>query len=175
MVNTKVANTTRKRGIGIMEVMVAALVLGILYAAISNLQKGNREALLRIRGRDGATEVAQNIIDSLSALGLARFSNSALGVDASGNVNPLDTIRVTRSWKGQPGIKVNTMTVTYKAVVTVSDDSEYNAQDSTLYTENATDEADRRVSHVYAKRLNVTVLWPFKNTMQSISVSGVIR
>ena len=54
--------TTSKRGIGIMEVMVAALVLGLLYAAVSNLQKGNREALLRIRGRDGATEVAQNVI-----------------------------------------------------------------------------------------------------------------
>ena len=61
-----------------MEVLVAALVLGILYAAVSNLQKGNRDALLRIRGRDGATEVAQNIIDSLGALGLASFTDDNL-------------------------------------------------------------------------------------------------
>ena len=30
----------RKRGFGIMEVMVAALVLGLLYAAVCQLQKG---------------------------------------------------------------------------------------------------------------------------------------
>ena len=53
-----------KRGFGIVEVLVAAAVLGFLYVAVLNLQSGNRESLLRIRGRDGATEVAQNIIDS---------------------------------------------------------------------------------------------------------------
>ena len=67
---------SRKRGFGIMEVMVAALVLGLLYAAICQLQKGNRDALLRIRGRDGATEVAQNVIDDLSSKGLASFAES---------------------------------------------------------------------------------------------------
>ena len=35
----------RMRGIGIMEIVVASMVLGILYVAVSNLQKGNREAL----------------------------------------------------------------------------------------------------------------------------------
>ena len=56
---------SHKRGFGIVEVLVAAAVLGFLYMAVLNLQSGNRDALLRIRGRDGATEVAQNIIDSL--------------------------------------------------------------------------------------------------------------
>ena len=70
----------RKRGIGIMEIVVAAMVLGILYMGVSNLQKGNREALLRIRGRDGAITVAQNIIDSLGSLGLANFTRTMLAI-----------------------------------------------------------------------------------------------
>jgi len=158
-----------KRGIGILEVMVAALVLGILYAAVSNLQKGNRDALLRIRGRDGATEVAQNIIDSLGALGLAKLSDEALGVDGEGHIKPLDTIRVSRSWSGQPGLVTNTMTVNYKAIVTVTPDSVYRAKASSLLL--GTDSA----SHVFAKRLDVKVTWPFKGSTQSITVSGVIR
>ena len=58
----------KKSGFGIVEVLVAAAVLGFLYVALLNLQGGNHDALLRIRGRDGATEVAQNLIDSLGAL-----------------------------------------------------------------------------------------------------------
>ena len=38
-----------KRGFGIVEVLIAAAVLGFLYMAVMNLQGGNRDALLRIR------------------------------------------------------------------------------------------------------------------------------
>ncbi len=166
MVIQKIANATRKRGIGILEVMVAALVLGILYAAVSNLQKGNREALLRIRGRDGATEVAQNIIDSLGMLGPAYFTDANLPVDEFGNLLPLDTIRVARSWEGQPGLAKSTMTVNYKVIVTVSRDEDYRATTGTFLD---------TTNHVFAKRLDVKVTWPFKNSTQSIIVTGVIR
>ena len=77
-------NLRRKRGIGIMEVLVAALVLGLLYLAVSRLQSGNRDTLLRIRGRDGATEVAQNIIDEMSSRGLASFTEENLIENADG-------------------------------------------------------------------------------------------
>ena len=52
-----------KKGFGITEVLISAMVLGLLYMAILHMQTGNREALLRIRGRDGAIEVAQQVID----------------------------------------------------------------------------------------------------------------
>ena len=39
-----------KKGFGITEVLVSAVVLGLLYMAILHMQTGNREALLRIRG-----------------------------------------------------------------------------------------------------------------------------
>lgn len=164
-----------KRGIGIIEVMVAALVLGILYAAVSNLQKGNRDALLRIRGRDGATEVAQNVIDSLGALGLARFSDEVLPKDAEGNITPLDTIKITKTWLGQPGIVQNNMSVTYNVVVMVSPDNEYESGATSQLLQAEASSSSGVSSHIYAKRLDVTVSWPFKNSTQSISVSGVIR
>jgi type II secretory pathway pseudopilin PulG len=159
-----------KRGFGIVEVLIAAAVLGFLYMAVLNLQGSNREALLRIRGRDGATEVAQNLIDSLSALGVASLTDKNLPKTAEGNTNyviPIDTI--TRSWLGQPGAVTNTMTVKYWAEVTVSPDANYIAKTSSKLL--GTDS----VEHVYAKRLDVKVFWKFKNSTQSITVSGVIR
>ena len=194
-----------KRGIGIIEVMVAALVLGILYAAVSNLQKGNRETLLRIRGRDGATEVAQNIIDEISAQGLASFTDDKLipCTDDEGTIisncftlakfaadgsqvtgedgKPIaDQISVTKTWEGQPGLKDNTMTVNYTVDVKFSSDEDYKGQAGSLLlthdlTKNCGDPGITCTSHVYAKRIEVTVSWPFKNSIQSISVSGVIR
>lgn len=201
MNSPEIAKASRKRGIGIMEVMVAALVLGLLYAAVSNLQKGNHDALLRIRGRDGATEIAQNIIDSLGALGLASFSDEnlipcgenclALAKIGEDGTPVENVITVTRTWQGQPGIIQNNITVKYNVRVRVSSDNEQDPADNTYYYKAQTgsmlllqdpeknkkcgDDGTNCVSHVYAKRLDVTVSWPFKNSMQSISVSGVIR
>jgi hypothetical protein len=187
-------NLRRKRGIGIMEVLVAALVLGLLYLAVSRLQSGNRDALLRIRGRDGATEVAQNIIDEMSSRGLASFTEENLIENADGTwslaklggddgkTKVKDLISVTRSWEGQPGIIQNTMEVTYTVDVKFSSDEDYKVQSGSLLllqdpTKPCSDDAnkDKCVSHIYAKRVDVTVSWPFKNSTQSISVSGVIR
>lgn len=163
---------SRKRGFGIMEVMVAALVLGLLYAAVCQLQKGNRESLLRIRGRDGATEVAQNIIDELSARGVAYFTDDNM-TPCGENCLAMAVPSVTRTWKGQPGIGSYDISITYDISIRVSSDTEdkYRAQESTLLSKNTAES----LSHVYAKRLDVTVSWPYKGSTQSITVSGVIR
>lgn len=185
----------KKSGFGIVEVMIAAVVLGFLYMAVLNLQTGNRDALLRIRGRDGATEVAQNIIDALGALGLASLSDATfasggtddskknikdalnLGDDSiefSGNSESGNTISINsikRSWKGQPGLISHDMNVLYDANVKVSPDSEYVSKNTT----NLLAADGDTVAHVYAKRLDVTVSWKFKNSRQSVTVSGVVR
>jgi hypothetical protein len=177
----------RKRGVGIMEVMIAALVLGLLYAAVSNLQKGNRDALLRIRGRDGATEVAQNVIDNLGALGLASFTDENLKKDDAtgvlyvtsfpmGEVVNDTTIRLTRTWEAQPGLRSHNMTVAYDVVVKVSPDNAYKTTTgSMLLGQDCSADDSNCAVHIYAKRLDVKVSWPFKNSTQSIMVSGVIR
>jgi hypothetical protein len=176
-----------KRGIGITEVLIAAAVLGFLYMAVLNLEGGNHDALLRIRGRDGATEVAQNLIDSLGSLGLASLSDKSSGKvttcgencwtlaksnGAGGFVQ--DTIKVKREWTGQPGILEHKMTVKYKALVYVSPDSNYQVRTTSTLL------GDDSVTHVFAKRLDVKVSWCFKcphpdSTNQSITVSGVVR
>lgn len=154
-----------KRGFGIVEVLVAAAVLGFLYVAVLNLQSGNRESLLRIRGRDGATEVAQNIIDSLKSIGLASLSDEKL-TDGSGEIAPIKINGIKRTWKAQPGTIQYDMTVLYDAEVTVSNDSLYKVQVESQYD---------TVTHMFAKQLDVKVSWKYKNSIQSINVSGVIR
>ena len=175
--------TRFKRGFGIVEVLIAAAVLGFRYTALLNLQSGNRDALLRIRGRDGATEVAQSLIDSLGALGVASLTDEKLIEYPSGtgtymlakkNKSAPDTVVVERKWTGQPGLVEHTMSVQYRAVVTVSQDEAYMAKTSSLLL------GVDSVKHVYAKRLDVKVSWCFKcvdpkNPNQSITVSGVIR
>jgi hypothetical protein len=157
-----------KGGFGIVEALVAAAVLGFMYMAIMNMHGGNHDSLLRIRGRDGATEVAQNLIDSLSALGLASLYDENLK-DDEGNIKPIIIDPIVRTWQGQPGAVTNTMTVNYRAEIIVSRDDEYKTKTSSMLL--GTDS----VEHVYAKRLDVTVSWKFKNSTQSISVSGVVR
>lgn len=146
---------SEKKGIGIMEVLVAIAVLGFLLVAVNNLQSGNRETLLRIRGRDGAVEVAQQVIDSLGRTGLASLKSDTVRFDD-----------LSRTWRGQPGVVPHDMTVRYSAFAVVSPDSVFTASDSSDYD---------KVSHVFAKRIDVTVSWPFKNSTQSISISRIIR
>ncbi|WP_295681925.1 type II secretion system protein [uncultured Fibrobacter sp.] len=137
-------------GFGIVEVLISAAVLGFLYLALLHMQVGNREALLRIRGRDGAVEVAQNIIDSLKTVGVA-------------SITSFSKDNIVKSWERGPG---GTSTVTYKADVTVGNANEYKATTKSNY---------ENVEHVYAKQVDVKVSWNFKGSEQSVNVSSVVR
>ena len=109
-----------------MEVLVSALILGLLLTALLKLQGSNREALLKLRGRDGAVDVAQSIIDSLNRSGISSMGNAADTTlyfcnasydcgytDESGTKydNPSLKKFMQRTWEGQPGLVQNTMTV----------------------------------------------------------------
>lgn len=146
-----------KRGFGIVEVLVAAAVLGFMYLALLNLQLGNRQVLLRIRGRDAAVEVAQQVLDSLQAIGVAAVPCLAAG-DTTFQGNTYE-----RSWDRSLG---GASSVTYSTQVTV--------QPQTLY-ESTSKSNFETSSYVYAKNVTVKVSWPFKGSTQSITISGVIR
>jgi len=132
------------------------VVLGFLMTALLNLQLGNRDALLRIRARDGAVDVAQDAIDSLSVLGVSALSKTALPSQKI-------TFNKTRSWQRTGGFPIN---VNYDVEILVSDDAVYASEEKSYYGS---------LEHTYAKRLDVKVSWPFKGTVHSINYSGVIR
>ncbi|SHH07040.1 hypothetical protein SAMN05720761_10874 [Fibrobacter sp. UWCM] len=161
-----------KKGFGITEVLISAVVLGLLYMAILHMQTGNREALLRIRGRDGAIEVAQQVIDSLNRIGIASIpdpTSHAEGdegtIDEANNL-VLELPAISRTWDRGEKVGGGFSTIAYTPTLTVSPTTDYTAtNESNLET----------VSHVYAKQVNVQVSWQFKGSTQSINMSTVIR
>lgn len=161
-----------KKGFGITEVLISAVVLGLLYMAILHMQTGNREALLRIRGRDGAIEVAQQVIDSLNRIGIASIPDESTppGDDSEDKVVGHDYIwkwdPIQRSWDRGEKVGGGQSTIQYTPTVTVSPTTDYTAtSESNLES----------VQHVYAKQVNVQVSWQFKGSTQSINMSTVIR
>ena len=149
-----------KKGFGIVEILVAAAVLGFMYLAVLNMQGGNQEALLRIRGRDGAVSVAQQVLDSLKSVGIAAIPSKA-DADTTFNVGPID-----RSWDRSMRWGGGAATVTYTPEVTVEATSNYTTESASQF---------ETIQRVYAKQVRVKVSWLFKGSMQSIEVSSVIR
>ncbi|MCL2102153.1 MAG: hypothetical protein FWH22_10635, partial [Fibromonadales bacterium] len=70
-----------KKGFGIIEVVAAAVVLAFLLVGLNIMQKGNREAVLRIRARDAAQIVAQDFLDSLNRLGVSSVNTGGLPIE----------------------------------------------------------------------------------------------
>lgn len=161
-----------RKGFGITEVLISAVVLGFLYMAILHMQTGNREALLRIRGRDGAIEVAQQVIDSLNRIGIASIPDESTppGDDSEDEVVGHNYIwkwnPIQRSWDRGEKVGGGQSIIQYTPTVTVSPANDYTAtSESNLES----------VQHVYAKQVNVQVSWQFKGSTQSINMSTVIR
>lgn len=149
-----------KKGFGIVEILVAAAVLGFMYMAVLNMHGGNHDALLRIRGRDGAIDVAQQVLDSLKSIGIASIP-SKMDADTTFNVDPIE-----RSWERSTNWGGGSAKVTYTPVVTVESTANYMTESSSEF---------ETIQRVYAKQVKVRVSWIFKGTTQSIEVSSVIR
>ena len=149
-----------KKGFGIVEILVAAAVLGFMYMAVLNMHGGNHDALLRIRGRDGAVDVAQQVLDSLKSVGLAAIPSK--DDEPTGfNVGPIE-----RSWERSAKWGGGSAKVTYTPQVTVEPTADYTTESTSQF---------ETVQRVYAKQVKVKVSWNFKGTTQSIEVSSVIR
>ncbi|MCQ2103298.1 MAG: hypothetical protein MJY98_08765 [Fibrobacter sp.] len=118
----------------------------------------NRESVIRTRSRDAAVEISQEVLDSLSAIGVA-----ALHGDNNTNVI---TITKRREWKSTPGPVETTSTMDYTVRVTISPDEEYQNKEISKFD---------TTRHVYARRLDVNVEWKFKGTPVSINVTGIVR
>lgn len=154
------ASFRNKRGFGIAEVLVAALVLGLMYMGVLHLQTGNREALIRIRGRDGAIEVAQQVLDSLNRVGISAIKSDPVATTS------IECESVTREWGRGNNVGGGKSSIVYTPTITVLPTNGYVAKSESKY---------ENVQHIYAKQVNVKVSWQFKGSTQSVDVSGVIR
>jgi len=167
-----------KSGFGLIEVLAAAVVFGFLFIGLNILQKGNREGVLRVRARDAANVIAQDVIDSISTLG---FSSVVEGT-REGKCPPIDTYKDlcrTRAFDGETG----SMKMDYAITVKVSEDPSQRVGDSKsenyltsdYIVANSSNSNALKMERMFAKRVEVTVNWEFKKTLQSINVSAVIR
>jgi Pyruvate/2-oxoacid:ferredoxin oxidoreductase gamma subunit len=154
-----------KKGFGLLEVMAASVALAFMMLALTILQKGNRESIIRIRARDAANVIAQEIIDSISALGSA----SVLAASEP------DTIFKKRAFEGKAGYVEMEYTVLLE--VRPAEDQEQTVNEQTDYMIAVSGDPDNNLSvrHQLSKQINVTVNWEFKKTNQSINMSTVIR
>jgi len=163
-----------RNGFGLLEVMAAAVLLGFLIVGLTKLQTGNRESILRVRARDAASIIAQEVIDSISALGSASVK---IGKRECSN-NDTDLCRL-RIFKGAAG----DIAMNYKVMVDITEDQSQkvgnNSEPGYLtsnYIKATSSSGDAlKVERLFAKRLEVTVNWDFKKTTQSINMSTVIR
>jgi len=149
-----------KSGFGILEVLIAAVVLGFMIIGVNALQSGNRESILRVRARDAANSIAQETIDSIGALGSAMVKEG---------------IHVCQSCKTRSfsGTGVGDVKIEYNVIVDVKQASALQGVDnSTAYTRAV---SAFKLKEEFAKQIDVTVNWKFKSSTQSINVSTVMR
>jgi len=160
-----------KKGFGLLEVLIAAVVLGFLIVGLNNLQKGNREGVLRVRARDAANLVAQRVLDSLGSLGINSIQENAKP-DCGGKSLVHCEPKYTYSFGNPTGMSAPIDYTVEVALLSVSEERE--AVDTTLYTKaiNST-----TFKNAYAKSLEATVSWVFKkgSPPQSIKMAKVVR
>jgi len=154
-----------KKGFGLMEVMIASVVLGFLLVGLNLLQKGNREAVIRIRTRDAAQIIAQNFIDSLSRLGIS-------SVVEDGDAEKTKTIEYV--WEGNNKQIIDKRTYTIKYKIKAVED--LNSIESSDYArERVKNNPNDDIVSVSAKRVELEVSWLLKNTPLSIKEERIIK
>jgi len=166
-----------KKGFGLLEVIVAAVVLGFLIVGLNTLQKGNREGVLRIRARDAANLVAQRVLDSLGAMGI--YSIQAKNQAACGNKSLVycnTAYTYTFDGKNQINKSSTSGNVTQEIPYTVEVQLLTSNEQSSLEATKLTKEDNTIITaNTYAKSLQATVSWTFKKTTQSIQMAKVVR
>jgi len=141
-----------KKGFGLLEILVAAVVLGFLVIGLNSLQKGNRESVLRVRVRDAANLVAQRVLDSIGSVGI-----NSIKAKSEANCGGKFLVYCEPNYEysfGNYAVEVELLNEERKSV------------NATYYTD---------IQYDYAKNLEATVSWKFKQSTQSIKMAKVVR
>jgi prepilin-type N-terminal cleavage/methylation domain-containing protein len=154
-----------KKGFGLLEVLLAAVVLGFLMVGLNKLQMANREAILRVRARDAANFIAQQVLDSIGSLGINSIQKK---VDCGGNLVYCKD-KYTYNFENT-SIGISTP-IDYKVEVELLSNTQSSEERTNLT------KADNTIptTNTYAKNLQATVEWEFKKTKQSIQMAKVVR
>jgi len=160
-----------KKGFGLLEVLVAAVVLGFFIVGLNNLQKGNREVILRVRARDAANFIAQHVLDSLGSLGINSIQQEKK--DKCGDKHLVYCEPTyTYYFEGKPQLNKNSAgiktKIDYKVEVELVAGTEQQATESTSFEQAPS-------ANIYAKSLEATIEWKFKGSPQSIQMAKVVR
>jgi len=152
----------RKSGFGLMEVLAAAVVLGFLIVGLTQLQKGNREAVLRIRARDVAQTIATDVIDSLKRLGFNSISITQ---------EPIQN-EIEKTFEGAVGHSK----ILYRVNINITENQDdiRKSEEQTALTR-ANSSSSNELAYDFARIVDVSVEWEFKNSTQSIQISEVIK
>lgn len=177
-------NLKYKKGFGLIEVLVASLVLGFLIVGLNLLQKGNRESLLRVRARDAATNVAQHILDSIAAAGLKSIDFTQDDGDkcsdfpvteSKGNDSLIYRNLYIYKFEGKPqldksidGIKTETK---YCVEVFILKETIKENKDTSLFTT----KQNINEANTYSQSLEAKVSWLFKGSPQSVTIAKVVK
>ncbi len=141
-----------KRGFGLLEVLIAAVVLGFLIVGLNGLQKGNREGVLRVSARDAANLVAQRVLDSIGSVGI-----NSVKAKAQANCGGKFLVYCEPNYEYYSrnyAVEVELLNEDRKSVNT------------TYYAD---------IQYDYAKSLEATISWNFKQSTQSIKMAKVVR
>jgi len=155
-----------KKGFGLLEVLLAAVVLGFLIVGLNKLQSGNREAILRIRARDAANIIAQHVLDSLGTVGISDNISSGSKI-----IDNNEREIVFESKTGEVPMK---FTVLVEYLPTSSSSGNFIDIENDANAKSNLSSASVSGKKI-AKNIQTTVSWKFKTSTQSIKMSKVVR
>jgi prepilin-type N-terminal cleavage/methylation domain-containing protein len=164
-----------KKGFGLLEVLVAAVVLGFLIVGLTRLQLGNRETILRIRERDAANIIAQHVLDSLGAVGINLIADDVLDIKI---IDKNNTVHNPRKYVfgGKEDEKSMNFYVNVEYLPSTPGSSGSNAIDvNTDLNEASNFMSSSSNTNTFAKNILATVSWKHKNSEQSIKMFKVLR
>jgi prepilin-type N-terminal cleavage/methylation domain-containing protein len=150
-----------KKGFGLIEVMIAAVVLGFLIVGLTQLQMGNRETILRVRDRDAANFIAQHVLDSISAGGMKALEKSC--------ENNNDVVYDTKDYEYEykfEGNNTGETTKKYWVKVSCVENTNKEVDYSTKFEDN---------KDIISSSLEAKVSWKHRDSEQAIIIARVVK
>lgn len=138
----------KRAGFGLVEVLASMIIMALMFSAVNLLQKNNYNTALRLQTRNEATQIAQNVLSGLQAVGV----NSVRAVS--------DSVVFGSMYRMNTGEQIRRQ---YRVTV------ELEPHAITDVT------AHGSFVHIYAKSVSVKVNWLLGNHEAEIQLNSVVQ